>query len=189
MSKTIGEVIVELQEQIQALDAQTTTLKRKVNDLCPYDGLPEIYPDVSVDDVSTIKTRTVRLRPDEFTADKLMKAIRRYLVMRKEANPDNAPAKVEDICAALRDGGYDFRGKDSLSAVSISLGKSSHTFKRLTNGMFGLNSWYGITRPRIANKAETPQGDDLEEEDETNGQVAVEDVVDDGPAKVEMNPE
>jgi hypothetical protein len=166
MSKTISEVIAELQGKISDLEAQTSALKRKVNDLCSFDGTPEIYPDVPPDEASSVKVRTVKLRPDEFTADKLMKAIRRYLEMRKNANPDNAPAKPEEICAALRDGGYDFRGKEPISAVSISLGKSTHTFKRLSPGLFGLASWYGLARPTKPKHGNGGNGSDEEDEDQ-----------------------
>lgn len=202
MSKTISEVIAELQEQIVTLESQSNALKRKVNDLCPFDGIPEVYSDISSGDPAAVRSKIVRLRPDEFTPDKLMKAMKRYLEMRKAADPDNAPARVEEIVAALREGNFRFRDKEPLSAVSISLGKSSHTFHRLGNGQFGLNSWYGI----VSRPTKSKPGNGIVEDDD--GEDAEEDVPsapiapvgeptanpncnggDREPAKVEMTPQ
>lgn len=166
MSKTIAEVVAGFQSDIAELDKQSNALKRKVNELSLLDGTPEPYADVPTDGVATSKSKTVKLRPDEFTADKMMKAMRRYLEMRKAANPDNAPAKAQEIADALRDGGYDFKGKDPLSATSISLGKSTHTFKRLASGVFGLAAWYGNVRPPKGKTDSVSAAAEAEEEDE-----------------------
>jgi hypothetical protein len=149
MSKTIAEAIAEIQESISAKDAEINALKSRVNILCEADGQSPLYPDVPQPGQSTSKSRVLKLRPDEFTADKLMKAMKRYLEMRKDTTPENAPAKPDEIAKALVDGGFDFKGKDPQAAVSTSLGKSSHTFKRFDgSGLFGLHTWYG-GRPRV----------------------------------------
>lgn len=167
MSKTIADAIAELAEKIAAKENEVNGLKRMVNTLCEADGRDPEYVDVAADAMPGVKSKTVRLRPDEFTADKLMKAMRRYLEMRKATNPDNAPAKVDDICKALQEGGYDFRGKDPLQAVSVSLGKSSHTFKRLSSGSFGLAVWYGTVRPpKTKTPGATSTANNVDDEDE-----------------------
>ncbi len=47
-----------------------------------------------------------------------------------------------------------------MNNLRISLGKSSHTFVKLPNGIFGLGEWYDIKKPKqaVANgKTEEPK--------------------------------
>jgi hypothetical protein len=166
MPKTIAEAIAELQESIQAKDAEINAVKRRINVLCEADGQEPLYPEVPEPGVTTVQSRVIKIRPDEFAADKLMKAMRRYLEMRKLATPENAPAKPEEITKALISGGFDFKGKDANIAVGTSPGKSSHTFKRFdASGLFGLHVWYG-GRPKRKSEVTAEQDEDDDDDAE-----------------------
>jgi len=187
MGKTISEAIAEIQGRIKDLEEQARPLKLQVNVLCEIDGLPALYPNVNEESPSTTKPMGLRIRVDEFTADKLGRAVRRYLEMRKEADPNNGPARIEDIKNALVEGGFDFRGKDPMQAVSVSVGKSTHTFKKVNEqGHIGLAEWYGIVRTKSKPTSTTSVNtdDDLDGEDGTEDQT---DAQFSEPSKVEVN--
>lgn len=195
MSKTIGDAIAEIEAKIQSLDAQARELKKQVNLLCQIEGVAETYPDAGGDCETAPKAKALRIRVDQFAGKKLARAAREYLEMRRAADADNAPAKIEDIHRALLDGGFSFGTTNGMQALSVSLGKSAHTFWKLNDGHFGLSEWYGKFRPKSKNGNGT-EADDTEEAEESNVGSETEPVAnpnnngDNGEqVKVEMNPQ
>ena len=117
-----------------------------INLLCQQSGTDPLYPDIDKEDGNAASAG--RILPDTFHGMPVGKAVRIYLAMRRESGV--GPALVEDIYDALLAGGHDFK-KDKTGAIqglSISLGKSAHTFRRLPNDHYGLTAWYGDGRKR-----------------------------------------
>jgi hypothetical protein len=65
--------------------------------------------------------------------------------MREAAGMTRA-ASIDEIHAALREGGFNFPFADvekQKHGLATSLGKNTVTFRKLPSGLFGLAEWYG----------------------------------------------
>lgn len=156
MSDHLLKTIGDLETEIQSREEQIVGLKRSVNVLCGMAGIPAKYEDAG--QATATARRGLNIAGDQFVNVALNTAVKDYLTMRKTAGLEG-PASAEEIYGALEQGGFDFSTKDKATALGglrISMGKSSHTFKKLNNGNYGLNEWYGIQpRKPTAKKTDT----------------------------------
>ena len=68
----------------------------------------------------------------------LTKGIRDFLF-------ENGPSTIDEIYAALLEGGFKFDAKNDSTAkrsLAISLAKNTATFEKLRSGHIGLKTWY-----------------------------------------------
>ncbi len=154
--------ISRLVSDIDRRDAETWELKRTVNKLCAFAGLPPKYPDSGPDGSGGSRGP---LKADQFYGKPLATAVREYMDMRgAPSSGGQGAATVKDIFLALKEGGFAFDTKNddnAMRGLRISLAKNTTTFHKLPNGQFGLLSWY----PNA--KVPKPQVDDDETETAT----------------------
>ena len=147
MSDHIEKTIADLQNKLAEIEAEATSIKTVVNQLCEMSGRNPIYSDADIGK-SVI---TTSISSDEFYGKPLATAVREVLDYRKNSIQD-APATVRDIFDTLKLGGYEFDTKNdenALRGLRISLSKNTSLFHKLPNGKFGLVIWY----PRIRSKS------------------------------------
>lgn len=131
---------------INAKLMEVQALKKSVNAMCQQVGDEPQYPDA--DDAVGGVGGTIR--PDQFYGKGLSTAVRELLERRKSA------ASTEEIVRGLDQGGFDFaalgwkKAEHRPRILAISLVKNTATFRRLPNGMFGVESWY---EERVKRKA------------------------------------
>ncbi len=140
MSEHVLKLIEEIRAEIAEVEKTVLPQKILANQLCARAGIAPIYLDIdNQSSTSAIKG----IRRNAFYGKPLAACIRQYLEMR-----ENFPVKeatLDEIFAALKEGGYDLTGsteEDQKRGVSIALGKNTQTFHKLASGDFGLVSWY-----------------------------------------------
>ncbi len=146
----INETITELQSQIQKLEEDARQVKQTVNVLCTRTGRPPIYPDAEASDAGISQ-----IVGDTFFGKKLNTAIKHYMGMRKAASQGSA--SVREIFEALKKGGFEFVKNEgsALRGLRATLSKSTHTFRRVPTGEYGLAEWY----PHAKNEKEKSSND------------------------------
>jgi hypothetical protein len=158
MSDSLQKAIDEMQVKLQAKLNEASELKKAINTLCSVMGTPAMYADVEAESASGAIGPT---RPDIYYGKPLATAVKEYLEYRKQA------VKPEDILSALVQGGFDFDAiewneKGRLRNLAISLSKNTTTFRKLPNGMIGLESWYEGSVP-LKRKTRKRTGDEAED--------------------------
>lgn len=141
-AQAIATLRTELQKQEQAV----RETKRVINKLSVLDGDAMPFPDAETD--SGLQATLGAMRRDEFYGQPLATAIRKYLEMRRASG--QGPASVNDMYAALCQGGFKFETKNEDNAkrgLYISLAKNAVVFHKLPGGtneaaVFGLTEWY-----------------------------------------------
>ena len=136
MSDKLQAAIDVLAEQLETQLQEVSETKKMINSLRRRMGQDPLYSDVSVESVGGAASR-----PDLYYGKPLATAAQMYLEGRKRA------CEAEEILQGLKAGGFDFdalqwKEKDRLRSLSMSLAKNTKTFQRLPNGSFGLLSWY-----------------------------------------------
>jgi hypothetical protein len=154
----IGRLVAEVDKR----DAETWEMKRTVNKLCSFAGLPPKYADNGTDGGGGSRGP---LRADQFYGKPLATAVREYMEMRgAPSTGGQGAATVKDIFLALKEGGYAFDTRNDANAMRglrISLAKNTVTFHKLPNGQFGLLAWYPNAKAPKPEKIE-----EIEEEEE-----------------------
>lgn len=165
MSESLQKAIEEMQTKLQSKLNEAAELKKAINTLCSVMGTPAMYADVEAESASGAIGPT---RPDIYYGKPLATAVKEYLEYRRQA------VKPEDILSALVQGGFDFDAiewteKGRLRNLAISLSKNTTTFRKLPNGMIGLESWYEGTVPlkRKTRKRAGEEAEDPSEKKET----------------------
>jgi len=135
MDDRISAAIEVLVEQLTDQEKRVSDTKRTINSLLQSMGEPPAYDDV--DSVSS----SLKMRRDEFYGKPFATAAQMYLQRRKQA------CTADEIMKGLEQGGFDFRvtewkEKDRLRSLAISLAKNNKVFHKLPNNTFGLASWY-----------------------------------------------
>ena len=148
-------VINQLVADIEPHEAKLAEMKRMVNTLCGYAGLPARYANV---ETGARNSNIASLKSDQFYGKPQATAVREYLDMRGAPSAGGlGAASVREIFEALKAGGFAFDTKNednAMRGLRISLAKNSTTFHRLPNGQFGLLLWYPKV-PRSSVVAET----------------------------------
>jgi len=138
MSDDIRNTIEVLAKKVAAKEEEANKLKKLINELCAEENIQVRYPNIV-----EVSGSLGALRADQFYGQTLTAAIRNYLEQRKASGL--GAASLNDIYAAIRDGGYKFESKNEDNAkisVGNTLRKSSSIFHRLPNGQYGLLVWY-----------------------------------------------
>lgn len=133
---------------IEKKEAEIVGLKRTVNTLCGYANLPPRYS--NVEDRDGGGGAGVRINPGKFHRKPLATAVGEFLKMRGDpAKGGMGPATIDEIYAALLEGGFKFDAKNDSTAkrsLAISLAKNTATFEKLRSGHIGLRTWYQGSR-------------------------------------------
>lgn len=151
IDKTIADIEAKIAEHEQSI----TKLRSTVNDLCAIKGAPPKYELGSgpVSGGSSAKGG-LTVKPDEYYGKPLATAVKAALNTMRFA--DRAPASIDSIYELLVQGGFDFptKSKDAnIQSLSISIGKNSDSFVKLSSGLIACKDWYEGTstsrRPRL----------------------------------------
>lgn len=143
MSDALRQAVDEIEAKIKVHLAEVADLKRAANALCRIIGTEPLYPDADQEQAAASGPS----RPDIYYGKPLTTAAREFLEFRKRA------CAPEEILKGMEQGGFDFdglgwKGEHRLRSLSVSLSKNTAVFRRLPNGMFGLNAWYTDTPKR-----------------------------------------
>ena len=170
LEAAIGDLTAKLQQQMN----EVSETKKAINVLMKMVGKDPMFPDENPEQVGA----SFNIEPDQYYGRPLATCVQEYLEARKKATGKKA-IQVEDILAALEQGGFDFkaagwRDNDRLRSLSISLAKNNKVFHRLPNGWFGLLSWYPDVvakkepkgKPGSTATAEASQADEADEKPE-----------------------
>ena len=134
MKEKLNAAIEVLIDQLQTQLEEVRETKKMINALRKRMGEEPMFSDIE-------ESGTAVTRPDLFYGKPLATAVQEYLEIRKRA------CTAEEILAGLEQGGFDFRAlewkeKDRLRSLAISLAKNTKAFHKLPNNSFGLISWY-----------------------------------------------
>ena len=134
--------IAGLMALIADLDRQGADAKRVVNILRARRGEAPAFPD---DEMGANKIGgTITIKTDQFYRQKTNTAMRGYLNQRKSANI--GPATLNEIYAALCDGGFQFESDNEDNRkrnLRFLLSKNTAIFHKMPDGAhFGLADWY-----------------------------------------------
>jgi hypothetical protein len=148
MSEKLTAAVEALQEELQKQLSEVADTKRMINGLLRRMGQEPLY----ADETESVHSSTIRA--SQFYGKPLATAAREYLEMSSQRDARTP----DEILAALKKGGFDFamtewKEKDYLRMLSISLAKNTAMFHRLPNGTFGLLSWYDSAIIKKADKA------------------------------------
>lgn len=149
MAQNFSTAIAALRDQLQKQEREVRETKRLINKLSTMEGTDAPYPDA---DAEAGDGTLGHLRRDQFYGVPLATAIQDYLKMRRVSGL--GPGSVNDIYAALCQGGFNFETRNEANAkrgLYISLAKNAVVFHKLpggTNeaGVFGLTAWYPKAR-------------------------------------------
>ncbi len=151
MSHDFSPAISALRTDLLRKEQEVRAIKQSINRLSILGGNDAPYPDADRENEETGSLGT--MRRDLFYGVPLASAIRDYLKMRRSSGV--GPATVNDIHAALTQGGFKFETKNEANAkraLYISLAKNAAVFHKLPGGsgdaaaVFGLTEWYPAAR-------------------------------------------
>ncbi|MDM4767275.1 hypothetical protein [Pelomonas sp. SE-A7] len=146
MSDPIQLAIAKLQAKLREQERAASKTKMAINALCEAVDLPPMYAE---DAEENHDVASLSIRSDQFYGQPLAAAIRTILEMRRKQ--DRGPATVNEIYAALIEGGFAFDTRNEENAkrgLRISLTKNSVTFHKLPNGKYGLLDWYPAAKTK-----------------------------------------
>ena len=115
----VEKKITEIDSQIQQKQAELEELYKKANTLFEiFDITHERYETKQEDKIATV----TKLKGNEYFRKPMATAI--TLILEDWQRRNMGPASLEEICAKLEEGGYDFDGKDPKIAVGTAMGKN-----------------------------------------------------------------
>lgn len=137
MSEYLTKAIEELEGKLQQQMDEVVETKKAINVLCRQLSLPARYADVQAESARGVPA----IKGDQFFKKPLATAVRDFLKLKDGA------ASLDEIYAALKQGGFEFVGKDETiekRGLQISLAKNRNMFAYLkTTNAFGLWEKYG----------------------------------------------
>ena len=152
----------KIHQKIVSLKTEIKKNQMGANAIAALEGIPEPYPNIGEDDGVVVTT----FGKDDFYGQPMATCVRRILEARKVTKA--GPATVNDIHAALIDGGYAFDTKDDLTArnsLRVGLTKNPQ-FHKLPSGLWGLLAWYPKARTKTVTSGKNEQ-DEADAEDVT----------------------
>ena len=161
MADHVQKTIAELQKKLAEQEVSVLTTKRLINQLSEMAGLARMYSDAELEAAQSV---SLSIRSDQFYGQPLATCVKDILAMRKSLN--QGPATINEIFAALEEGGFKFDTKNEDNAkrgLRISISKNTALFHKLPNGRLGLTEWYPRVRMPKSDKA-APSNRDSEAE-------------------------
>lgn len=169
MSQKLIDAIDEVKVQIHLKEQEILPLKIAVNQLCALAGIPQEYDVTSAGNQQSAR-RALAWRVDHFFNRPLASSIIEIMEVRKAAGLDG-PTSVNELYAALVEGGFKFEGSSSEEnnkrALRISLTKNTAQFVKVKDDVFGLKKWYG-SRQRKAGGSPQRSGEQNDAADESD---------------------
>jgi len=174
-------VIDTLEQKLADMERKANAIVEVLNDLLKEEGLPPRPPFGSGGGQGAKGNGSgaaiSQIRPDTFYGKKLQTAVREFLEMRHAIAGRTDPATPKEIYEAITKGGYEFEAKTpdiAMVGLRALLRKRTAFFQKLSNGTYGLTSWYpDAKRPKAA---AVDDGDDEDDEadagDETEKETA-----------------
>lgn len=150
MSDHLLQTIDMLVADVTTKQKEIAELQRTVNYLCTKAGIATKYEQIETPGAAA-NSASLTIAPDEYHGKPLNRAITDYLNRRAKSMPNAKTASAEEIYEVLIRGGYTFEQRtrdEQMHSLKTSLGKSTHTFRKLPNGTYGLVEWYGETEPK-----------------------------------------
>ena len=150
MTEHLLQTIDMLVADVTTKQKEIAELQRTINYLCGKAGIAAKYEQIDTPGASP-NSVSITIAPDQYHGKPLNRAVTDYMNQRAKANPNAKTASAEEIYDVLIRGGYTFeqRSKDEqMHSLKTSLGKSTHTFRKLPNGTYGLVEWYGDIEPK-----------------------------------------
>lgn len=139
MTDHLKPALDQLERQRAEQLANVAAIEQAINVILKSAGQAERYQQRSQEASASLTS----IQADTFYGRGLSTVAREYLAMRRAANL--GPATVNEIYAALVQGGYKFDTKSDDNArrvLRITLTKNSAIFHKLPNGSYGLMEWY-----------------------------------------------
>lgn len=157
-------------KKLAGIEAEAGKVKAFINQICEFEGREPMFSPNEVQGSATAE-RGLSIAPDQFFNKPFATAVREILALRAHGAGRSNPGSIEEIHAALVEGGFNFRSNDpemQKQGLAVSLGKNTVTFRKLPSGLFGLAEWYGAAPRTQRRRTATLRGEhvDLEGEDE-----------------------
>ena len=157
--KTLEDLMIKVEEQQKAV----IETKKLINQLSAYAKQPIPFQDAELQPSGV----AVTVKRNAYFGRPLTTCVREFLTMRKSAGL--GPANIDEIFAALRDGGYDLETVSAKSeseqkrGVAISVAKNTLAFVKLPTGDWGLLEWYpNIKKRKTADNGTKGNGGEAE---------------------------
>jgi hypothetical protein len=145
MADATEEFLAQLVRDIEELTAKADQKKQLVNQICADRAIAPRYADAGGAGGTHAMSFGGTIRRDHFHGRKMATAIREYLEMRGASDRGGlGAATVNEIYAALVEGGFTFETKNDLNAkrgLRDALMKNSGAFHRVGDA-YGLVEWY-----------------------------------------------
>jgi hypothetical protein len=148
MKEKLSPAVDALLDKLKEQQAAATATKKMINQLRLMMGEETLFADVEPEN-----ELVGAVRADQYYGKTPTAAAEEYLKRRNQA------CSPEEIYRGLEQGGFDFdsmdwKPKDRMRLLAITLAKNPQKFHKLPNNTFGLPIWYpGLTTKR-ADKAE-----------------------------------
>jgi hypothetical protein len=170
MTDHIRQTIADLQKSLIEDQQKVLDKKHLINQLAAHAGMGRIYTDAELQSGPSVN---LAIQSDQFYGQPLASSIRTVLELRKALN--QGPATINEIHAALVEGGFAFETKNEDNAkrgLRISITKNTSLFHKLPNAKFGLLEWYPNVKQAKGGKAATDDISDLVgDSDEDSGEL------------------
>jgi len=150
MTDHVLQTVDMLVSDVTTKQKEIAELQRTINYLCTKAGIATKYEQIETPGAAG-NSASLTIAPDEYHGKPLNRAVTDYMNRRAKSMPNAKTASAEEIYDVLIRGGYTFeqRSKDEqMHSLKTSLGKSTHTFRKLPNGTYGLVEWYGENEPK-----------------------------------------
>jgi len=162
MNEKLSVAVEVLLEKLEEQEKTVIETKKMINSLLHMSGEKPRFIEEELKQTNNV------LRPDQFYGKPLATAIRSYLEL-----GGKTARSLDEIFNALRDGGFDFtvnewKEKDWLRNLSISISKNKVFHRITTNGYIGLLEWYPEVKKIKKVSISTALLEKLESVNETN---------------------
>jgi hypothetical protein len=144
MADPTEEFLAQLVRDVEELTSKADQKKQLINQICADRGIAPRYADAG-GGTHAVSLGVGSIRRDQFHGRKMATAIREYLQLRGPSDRGGlGAAAVNEIYAALMEGGFTFDTKNDLNAkrgLRDALAKNTAAFHRVGDA-YGLIEWY-----------------------------------------------
>src|ERR1700687_800656 len=150
-SEHITQTLKVMMRQIEEEERATNEKKRAANSLSRLLNEQPVFPDI---DAAASARMTL---PDEYYGRQMPDVIR--AIMEKRKRGGFGAATVNEIHAAMKQGGYHFQAQNDVYAKRGIYGILANTedFHKLPDGRYGLTAWYPAAKTRVDVEDQPPK--------------------------------